>query len=106
MKAFIKCLLQFEGKGTDLHKGILGPVSVYYRCVEAQGRGTLHCHMLIWLEGGLNPNEIKDHILQNDEQTFKDCLLQYLKDTISTCIPDLPEEDLPICNQTIHPCST
>ncbi|KAG2030249.1 hypothetical protein BDR03DRAFT_812795, partial [Suillus americanus] len=106
MKAFIKCLLRFEGKGTDLHKGILGTVSAYYGCVEAQGRGTLHCHMLIWLEGGLNPNEIKDRILQNDEQTFKDHLLRYLEDTISTCIPDLPEEDVPIRNQTVHPCST
>ncbi|KAG2368149.1 hypothetical protein BDR07DRAFT_1448479 [Suillus spraguei] len=71
MKAFIKYL----------HEGIL-----------AQGRGTLHCHMLIWLEGALNPNEIKDQILQ--------------KDTISTCIPELPEEDMSIPNQIFHLCST
>ncbi|KAG1738070.1 hypothetical protein EDD22DRAFT_766457, partial [Suillus occidentalis] len=106
MKAFIKCLLQFEGKGTDLCKGILGTVSAYYGCVEAQGRGTLHCHMLIWLEGGLNPNEIKDRILQNGEQSFKERLLQYLEDTISTCIPELPEVDITIPNQNSHPCAT
>ncbi|KAG1851020.1 hypothetical protein C8R48DRAFT_750064 [Suillus tomentosus] len=84
MKSFIKCLLRFEGKGTDLHEGIL-----------AQGRGTLHCHMLIWLEGGLNPNEIKDRILQNEEQSFRERLLQYLEDTISTCVnfQNTTEED-------------
>lgn len=27
-------------------KGILGTVSGYYGCVEAQGRGSLHCHLL------------------------------------------------------------
>ena len=39
--------------------GILGLVKAYYGCVEAQGRGTLHCHMMIWLEGGLkSKNEL------------------------------------------------
>ncbi|KAG2361133.1 hypothetical protein BDR07DRAFT_1451722 [Suillus spraguei] len=103
MKVFIKCLLQFECKGTDLHEGILGTVNAYYGCVEAQGRGTLHCHMLIWLEGALNPNEIKDQILQSEEQIFKERLLRYLEDTISTCIPELPEEDVSIPNQIFHP---
>ncbi|KAG1799396.1 uncharacterized protein HD556DRAFT_1430667 [Suillus plorans] len=96
MKAFIKYL----------HEGILGTVSAYYECVEAQGQGTLHCYMMIWLEGGLNPNEIKDRILQSKEQSFKDRLLQYLEDTILTCIPELPKEDVSIPNQTSHPCST
>lgn len=31
-------------------------VKAYYGCVEAQGGGTLHCHMLVWVEGGLNPD--------------------------------------------------
>jgi hypothetical protein len=98
MKAFIKCLLQFKGKRTDLHEGILGTVSAYYRCIKAQGRGALHCHMLISLEDGLNPNEIKDQVLQNDEQSFKEHLLQYLEDTISIHIPELPEVDISMPN--------
>ncbi|KAG1848878.1 hypothetical protein F4604DRAFT_1593737, partial [Suillus subluteus] len=65
-----------------------------------------HCHMLIWLEGGLNPNEIKDRILQKDKQNFKDHLLRYLEDTISTCIPELSEEHVSMPSQTVHPCST
>ncbi|KAJ6573694.1 hypothetical protein B0H10DRAFT_1645672, partial [Mycena sp. CBHHK59/15] len=46
--------------------GILGVVKAYYSCVEAQGRGTLHCHMVVWLEGGLNPDEIKKRALSSD----------------------------------------
>lgn len=59
MKAFIQTLLAYDSSGKDLEGGVLGVVKGYYGCVEAQGRGTLHCHMLIWLEGGLNPDEIK-----------------------------------------------
>ncbi|KAJ3884809.1 hypothetical protein GG344DRAFT_8243, partial [Lentinula edodes] len=40
-------------------KGVFGEVAVYYGVVEAQGRGSLHIHLLIWLEHGLSPNEIK-----------------------------------------------
>jgi hypothetical protein len=38
---------------------MLGLIKAYYGCVEAQGYGTLHCYMLVWVEGGLNPTEIK-----------------------------------------------
>lgn len=62
MKAFYKTLLGFDPEQKNLTGGALGTVKGYYGCVEAQGRGTLHCHMLIWLEGGLNPNEIHDKI--------------------------------------------
>ncbi|KAG2057801.1 hypothetical protein BDR06DRAFT_877668, partial [Suillus hirtellus] len=74
--------------------GVLGMANAYYGCVEAQGQGTLHCHMLIWLEEGLNPNEIKECILRNEGLDFKEHLLHYLKDTISTCIPENSQEEL------------
>ncbi|PBK94460.1 hypothetical protein ARMGADRAFT_927511 [Armillaria gallica] len=47
MKAFIQCILGYTGKDLDLNKGLLGVMKAYYGCVEAQGRGTLHCHMLV-----------------------------------------------------------
>lgn len=59
MKAFIKAVLGYNPNIFNRDKGILGIVKAYYGCVEAQGRGTLHCHMLIWVEGGLNPDQIK-----------------------------------------------
>ncbi|EGO05025.1 hypothetical protein SERLA73DRAFT_149306 [Serpula lacrymans var. lacrymans S7.3] len=38
--------------------GILGGIQTYYSMVEAQGRGTLHYHMLIWLKGNPNPQKL------------------------------------------------
>ncbi|KAJ4478722.1 hypothetical protein C8J55DRAFT_394325, partial [Lentinula edodes] len=60
MKAFIRDLLRYDPSDKELTGGILGVVKGYYGCVEAQGRGTLHCHMMVWLEGSLNPNKIRE----------------------------------------------
>jgi hypothetical protein len=62
-KAFIATILGYDPEHKNLDGGILGVVDAYYGCVEAQGRGTLHCHMLVWVKGGLNPNEIKRRAL-------------------------------------------
>jgi hypothetical protein len=59
MKAFISALLGFDPDQRNLEGGILGVVNAYYGCVEAQGRGPLHFHMLVWMHRRLNPNEIK-----------------------------------------------
>ncbi|PBK80061.1 hypothetical protein ARMGADRAFT_865396, partial [Armillaria gallica] len=64
MKNFIKTVLGYDPDSSDLEGGALGVVRAYYGCVEAQGRGTLHCHMLIWVEGGLNPNKIKARVMK------------------------------------------
>lgn len=107
MKAFIKALLGFDPNRKDLEEGILGVVKGYYGCVEAQGRGTLHCHMLIWIEGGLNPNEIKQRVLSENEQEFKERLIQFLDDTMSNFVPppnsnpDDPSTEGP----RYHPCT-
>jgi hypothetical protein len=66
IKAFISALLGYDPEHKDLEGGILGLVKAYYGCVEAQGCGTLHCHMLIWLKGGLSPNKIKPRLLATD----------------------------------------
>jgi len=67
MEAFISAILAYDPKQVNTEGGILGLVNAYYGCVESQGRGTLHCHMLVWVEGGLNPNQIRDRVLQGDE---------------------------------------
>jgi hypothetical protein len=33
--------------------GILGEVASYYFIIEAQGKGTLHAHGLVWLTDGI-----------------------------------------------------
>ncbi|KAJ8090790.1 hypothetical protein PM082_024971 [Marasmius tenuissimus] len=75
MKSFFKGLLGFDGKKSG-GTGILGVPKGYYGFVEAQGRGTLHCHMLIWLEGVLSPDAMKER-LSNDTD-FKCRLFTYL----------------------------
>ncbi|KZV89335.1 hypothetical protein EXIGLDRAFT_594028, partial [Exidia glandulosa HHB12029] len=104
MHAFIKTLLGYDPK-TDT-AGLLGRVSAYYGCVEAQGRGTLHCHMLIWIDGALNPNEIKEKVLADLGGEFQKRLLAALDDVIANCVPeDPPDVSVPVPSSAHHPCS-
>lgn len=105
MKAVISALLKFDPTQTDLEGGVLGVVKGYYGCVEAQGRGSLHCHMMVWLEGALNPNEIKNRIIQDGDTGFRDRLIAFLDDTISNDIPIDANPDLLIPSSQHHPCS-
>ena len=53
IKSFLDVVIRYgDDKG-----GLLGHCKAYYGMVEAQGRGTLHCHMLIWLEGNPSRSE-------------------------------------------------
>ena len=105
LKAFISAVLGYDPEENNIDGGILGLVKAYYGCVEAQGRGTLHCHMMIWLEGGLNPNEIKERVIDKGDMDFRDRLIQFLDDSISNSIPDDPDENISIPSSTYHPCS-
>ena len=105
MDAFVKAILGFEAAPGQSCIGVLGRVAAYYGCVEAQGRGSLHCHMLVWLIGALNPNEIKDRLLRAGDSLFRDNLLAFLEDSILTSIPEdsLSEQDIP--SSQFHPSS-
>ena len=63
----------------------------------------LHCHMLLWIEGGLNPDEIKEHVLTDNN--FKESLLKYLDSAISTCVPDDPVPLVTVPSSLYDPCS-
>ncbi|KAH7917509.1 hypothetical protein BV22DRAFT_1026194, partial [Leucogyrophana mollusca] len=105
LKAFLSAILGYDPKQQDMEGGILGVVKAHYGCVEAQGRGTLHCHMLVWLEGGLDPNEIKKRIFDDGDSEFKERLLAYLDDSISNSIPDDPVPGVQIPSSMHHPCA-
>lgn len=62
-----------------VEKGVLGPIKAYFGTVENQGRGSLHLHILLWLDHNLTPSQLKDSI-QNEE--FRTGLLKYLEDII------------------------
>lgn len=87
MKAFIKTVLGYNNR--CVQEGVLGVVKGYYGCVEAQGRGSLHCHMIVWVEGALNPSEIRRRVVEGDDD-FGRRLLDFLDDTIKNEIPQIP----------------
>ncbi|KAG1788114.1 uncharacterized protein HD556DRAFT_1434138 [Suillus plorans] len=45
--------------------GVFGHCKAYYGMVEAQGRGTLHCHFLIWVKGNPSPQGLQWVFRQN-----------------------------------------
>ncbi|KAG1859735.1 hypothetical protein F4604DRAFT_1930451 [Suillus subluteus] len=63
------------GHGIIRRKGILGVIRGYIGAVEAQGRGTLHLHMLLWMQSALSGKEIQKSL---QSLQFQSC--------ISTCI--------------------
>ncbi|KAJ4464234.1 hypothetical protein C8J55DRAFT_442669, partial [Lentinula edodes] len=105
LKAFIHDLLGYDPDHKDLSGGVLGLVKGYYGCIEAQGRGSLHCHMMVWLEGGLNPNEIKQRAIDNPDSEFCHRLIAFLNDVISNSVPFKPPDVPHIPSDDVHPCS-
>lgn len=67
-------------------QGVLGPVKAYFGAVESQGRGSLHLHMLIWLDHNYAPAELRERI---KEEGFRNDLKDYLEDIISKDIDHL-----------------
>ena len=51
-RAVIEALFGF---GRESHIGIFGKVVAHYHIIEAQGKGTLHAHGLIWTADGISP---------------------------------------------------
>ena len=76
VRSFIKNVL---GVDHD-HPGLYGKTSGYYGTVEQQGRLTLHLHLLLWLEGALPPQKIRDKLMSKDSK-FQHDLVAYLEGT-------------------------
>ena len=69
--AFIDFLLGFQ----QCDGGILGHVSSDFGCIEEQGTGTLHIHMLVWLQSFLSRSEL---VSQFPDDIFTKTLFEYL----------------------------
>ena len=70
ISSILKCMVE---------NGVLGPIKAYFGTVENQGRGSLHLHILMWLDHDLTPARLKE-LTQNEE--FRNGLLSYLEDII------------------------
>jgi hypothetical protein len=83
--------------GVVRRPGAFGTIQAYIGTVEAQGRGTLHLHMLIWLKGA-PPASIMQAALKNEQ--FRSRVTDYIKSSIradidgrdTTAILQLPKK--------------
>lgn len=103
----ISCL-----EGTIKRKeGIFGYVEAYIGTVEAQGQGTLHLHMLLWLRGAPTATRMKD-LLQSD--AFQQRMATFISNNIRASIEkdvdedsyDLPNDSSISYARPVHPHST
>jgi hypothetical protein len=69
-------ILRFNRK----ENGLFGKCVAYYGMVEAQGKGTLHCHMLIWLEGHLSPLDMRERM--KIDEGYKCRVIEWLESII------------------------
>ncbi len=68
-------------------KGILGVVDAYIGTVEAQGRGTLHLHIVLWLQGSVPTQQMKELLLTED---FRNKMKAFIGANIRADLPDTP----------------
>ncbi|KAE8246482.1 hypothetical protein A4X13_0g5770 [Tilletia indica] len=72
--------------------GILGRLAAFFMVKEHTMRGQLHGHILIWLEGGLNPSDLRTHL--RSDKTFRERYLAFMDDIISHHIPSSDAMDI------------
>lgn len=72
-------------------KGVLGQVTAYFGVVKAQGHGTLHLHMLMWLAGTPNSNKMETAL---ESSYFRDKLREFIRCNIRAHLDDLTEVDI------------
>ncbi|KAJ7826739.1 hypothetical protein B0H13DRAFT_1736451, partial [Mycena leptocephala] len=81
----------FLGFERACKRGVFGRVKHYYGVFEAQNRGSLHLHALIWLDGALSPKLIQEKAMA--DESFKEQLFGWMENIIKH---DLPSNTQPI----------
>jgi hypothetical protein len=61
--------------------GVLQPQEDEVHIIEVQGRGTLHCHILVWLQGNLSPQALWDKM--KGDGPFSNHMFQWIESIIS-----------------------
>jgi hypothetical protein len=72
-----------RGKHIGRKPGIFGKMAAYIGTVEAQGRGTLHFHMIAWLKGSPTTSRMKD-LLQ--DEAFRRRVVDFIRANICSDI--------------------
>lgn len=82
LRGFLDVIVKAGGRSL----GLFGVCEAYYRMVEVQGRGTLHCHLLLWLKGNLNPQLLHDHMQVDD--SYHHNVIVWLEANIKCKLPE------------------
>jgi len=87
--AFLKhCVGMDPGTKHRLGCGLFGEASAYFGMVETQGRGTLHMHILIWLEGCPPNAAVIEAILKGpNADRFRGAMQKYADSIVSNQLP-------------------
>ena len=86
-------LVSLLGIKVSVHKkierktGILGIVEGYIGTVEAQGRGTLHLHMLLWLKGSPSSQQMKEKL---SHENFRERVRDFISANIRADLDGAP----------------
>lgn len=70
--------------------GVFGRVAAYFGVVESQGRGTLHLHILLWLENAPTADEMRE-LLKTPE--FRKKVATYIRANLRAYVPGLESAD-------------
>jgi hypothetical protein len=89
VEAVLQALLGIKGfqhaRAVEREPGVLGVVEAYIGTVEAQGRGTLHLHMVLWLKGALTADKMRERLLTAD---FRAKVKRFISANIHADLPD------------------
>jgi hypothetical protein len=88
--AFIKYALKIDPATAKYlpFRGLFGDVKAYFGMVETQGRGTLHLHILIWLNHCPPNSTAIERVLQGpDGDNFRERVISYTRSIVSNDLP-------------------
>lgn len=90
INAILQHLLGIKNLGPNhswtCNTGILGCIEGNIGTFEAQGRGTLHLHMVLWLTGSIPASKMKEYLLSKQ---FRKHLKTYISTNIHADLPDV-----------------
>ena len=91
----LKTLLGIDVKGYSIHRtcGILGWIEAYVGMVKAQNRGTLHLHMIMWLQNTPGADELQAKYSSPD---FRETVRKCIEANIHAHLPGMDEQGIKV----------
>ncbi|KAB5588280.1 Vacuolar membrane-associated protein IML1 [Ceratobasidium theobromae] len=85
--------IQCSSRRVTSESGVLGKLQGYFGVVEAQGRGSLHLHMLLWLHDTPSSDDILS-LLQTEQ--FRQQVIKYIDTTMRAHLDGMTEDTIKV----------